>query len=135
MIFMGLNGFGLSDATDNYTACLDVCTQKLAADDSFDFDGCSNSCQSTYNTEFAAENVTGGSAGSTSSASSGGGTSWWEKLATAVAGGAATGLKPGMPGPTGVKKTAVTTPWYLTPPGIILLIVGIGGGAYLLARR
>lgn len=137
MMLMSVGGLGFVGLGDAYSA--DTLCSNIPAGDPYRTSG--NYCtQPSGNVmEFNADGTIdpdpyaapGTSASSATSSSSQ--TSTWQNILTAVTAGVVSSQLPKPPGPKPV--IAAPTPWYLTLPGIVGIVVVIGGGAYYLAKK
>lgn len=136
-MFMGLgdvvNGVVVSDSpngpqavcdtgqvwSDFYGSCVDSCGPSMG----FDANGICKPIGS------------GGNTPGNSSSSGGNGSSqpWWSTALSALTTGVVSSQLPKPPAPKPV--TPAATPWYMTPLGIVAIVLGIGGGAYFLAKK
>lgn len=135
MMLMGISGpYGLGDAYSADTTCSAIpagdpyrtsgnyCTQPSGNVMEFNADG------SVDPDPYAGPDTTASQASSSSSQ-----TAWWQSALTAITKGVTSSALPTPPAPKPVAPAA--TPWYMTPVGILGIVIAIGGGAYMLANR
>lgn len=123
MMFMGLQGdssngpAGITCSgqvwSDFYSSCVDPCP-----------DG------QSYNSQGICSGGGATSAGGTSQSDP-----WWGTLTRALATGVTVGAGQLIVGQTPHPVAPPPTPWYMTPLGILGIVIVIGGGAYFIAKK